>query len=302
MKPDAYRYEDDPLTDDCTWYLAAARGKTAGPRLVTLCDEIERQQATLIENSRKCQAVFQFGGEAINTDPEEHFPIEENLLSFNAAKNTVETVYAKVIKPTITIMPLTTGGGYLARHRAKEMQKAIEGVFDENRLDAIEEDVLMDCLTTDHGAGAVAVIERDDCVQLKNIPIEDVWFDEAESRTRQPRCCYYVPADGMDKYVAIETYAAANEDIPGAVGTPESRRQAILRAAGKWSANKTGRTPSSATHRVRIYEAWHLPSGKVEEYDEEYEDEETGETKTRKAARHDGRHVVAVEGEDLGRD
>ena len=25
------------VTDDCTWYLAGARGEKAGPRLVSLC-------------------------------------------------------------------------------------------------------------------------------------------------------------------------------------------------------------------------------------------------------------------------
>lgn len=286
----------EELADDCTWFLAGARGEKPGPRLVGLCREMAMRQATLISNTEKCIAVFQWGGDAKNTAPGDHFPIEEDLITFNAAQNAVETVFSKVIKARIAPMPLTTGGGYLQRHRAKQMGKAIEGVLDDNDAEQIEEDVVMDALTTDHGAGAIKVIECDDDIRLEHVPIEDVWFDEAEIRHRKPSCCYHVPREGIDKFKAIETYANPDDDgQPGLVGTAESRRRAILRASGKPETWRSVSSPA-AKHRVDIFESWHLPSGDVEEYDEEYE--EDGETKTRKAYKHDGRHVVAVEGDD----
>jgi hypothetical protein len=281
------RYEDDALHDDTCWFLAQARKEKAGPRLVTLCRELAMRQETLLANTDKCIAVFQWGGEYKNTDPGDHAPIEDSLCTFNAAQNTVETVFSKVIKSRIAPMPLTTGGGYLQRHRAKQMGKAIEGVLDDNDADAIEEDVVMDALVTDHGAGAVKVIECHDQVKLEHVPIEDVWFDEAEIRHRSPRCCYHVPREGMDKYVAIEQYAG-EEDPPGAVGTREQRRQAILKAAAT-PASWRSKSMLHPKHRVDIFEAWHLPSGPPEEYEDK-----DGEKKYR----HDGRHVVAVEGED----
>jgi hypothetical protein len=281
-------YSED-LTSDCTWYLAKARGEKSGPRLVGLCREMAIRQGTLITNTEKCIAVFQYGGDAKDISPGDHYPIEDNLVTFNAAQNAVETVFSKVIKPRITPMPLTTGGGYLQRHRAKQMGKAIEGVLADSDADALEEDVVMDALTTDHGAGAMKVIERHDSIKLEHLPIEDVWFDDAESRHRQPRCAYHVPRHGIDKYVALELYAKAGDEYPGLVGTVESRRAAILRAASKPEAWRSTASPA-ASHRVDIFEAWHLPSGDPQEY----VDEETGETKVR----HDGRHVVAVEGDD----
>lgn len=288
------------VVDDNCWYLASARGKKPGPRLVTLCQEMEREQDVLMTNTDKCIAVFQYGGDAKDIDPTEHFPIEENLVAFNAAQNAVETVFSKVIKPRIAPMPLTTGGGYLARKRARDMGKAIEGVIDDSDGDQIEEDVLMDCLVTDHGAGAIKVLERDDCIKLENVPIEDIWFDPAEIRQRKPPSCYHVPRDGWDKFKALEEFAKPGDTYPGLVGTVEQRRAAILKAASGESLRgaRVGRQTPGSKYRVRIYEAWHLPSGQPEEYDEEYDDEETGEKKTRKAYRHDGRHVVAVEGED----
>jgi len=292
--PIAERYG---LTDDTTWFLASARKHKAGPRLVSLVRQMASKQSVLRANTDLCMAVFQWGGSAVGLEPGDHLPIEQNLLAFNQAKNTVETIHAKVCKSRIAPMPLTSGAGYLGRHRAKQMGKAIEGVMAANDVDAIERDVVFDALTTDHGAGACKVIEKDDCVEIQFIPIDDVWFDEAEVRQRQPRSCYHVPRDGWDKYVAVETFASDDDSYPGLVGTAETRRQAILKAAGK-AENWRVTQQSDATARVDIYEAWHLPSGKVEEVDEEYDDEETGEKKTRKVCKHDGRHVVAVDGED----
>lgn len=291
-------YQDDPLTDDTTWFLADSRGQKAGPRLVALCREMAATTSTLIANTEKCISVFQWGGDSKDMAPGDHCPVEDNLLTFNAAQNAVETVHSKVVKQRIDLMPLTSGGGYLERHRAKQLGKALQGAFDENGYEVIDEDMVLDALVTDHGAGAVKAIVSGEDIILEHVPIEDVWFDEAEVRYRKPSCCYHVPREGWDKYRAIEAFASANtEGKPGYVGTAESRRRAILAAASKPESWRRKAGPS-ATHRVDIFEAWHLPSGDVEEVDEEYEDEESGETKTRRVRKHDGRHVVAVEGEN----
>lgn len=284
------------LHDDNTWFLAGARGLKAGPRLVALCDLMANDQSTLLANTKKCIAIFQWGGDARACEPGDHFPIEDNLVAFNQAKNTVETVHAKVCKAEIAPMPLTNGGGYLARQRAKELGKAIEGVLAENNVDTHEREAMLDALSTDHGAGAVKLVECDDRIEISHIPIEDVWYDAAEVRQGRPRCCYHVPEDGEDIYVVLEQFACDDDAYPGLVGTAESRRRAII-AAGQnpapWRTSKSG-----GAHRIDIYEAWHRPSGRVEEAEEEYEDEETGEKKSRRVVRHDGRHVVAVRGEE----
>jgi len=293
MSESAYELHDD----EC-WFLCGARGKPAGPRLVALCEEIHRDQYTLIANTNMCMSVFQYGGGARNIDPEEHVAIDDETLTYNAAQNAVETVFAKVVKNKIALMPLTTGGGPLARARAKDMEKAIEGVYDDNQGEELEENVVMDFLVTDHGAGACIVEDGRDRTFIRHIAVEDVWFDKAETRMGRPSCCYFVPKDGIDKFSAIELYANPADDDPktgrpGFVGTSAERREKILKAAQKPA---TWRTASAGSYRVDIFEAWHPPTCR-EEYDEEYEDDD-GETKTRKAYKHDGRHVVAVYGED----
>lgn len=289
------------LYEDATWFLAHRQKEAAGPRLVTLCREIARKQTTLISNTEKCISVFEYGGDAKDVEPGSPLELEERAATFNRAQNIVETAMAKIIKGKVTIMPLTQGGGYLQQARAKEMGKAIEGIFEENEFDEVEEDVVLDALTTDHGAGAVLITDHCDEVKIQHVPIEDVWFDEAEVRHRSPRSCYRIPKGGIDKYVAVEMFASPDDVPAGAVGTPEDRKQAILKASS--SPEDWRRTSAIDTKsRVDIFEAWHLPSGEVEyeDVDEEYEDDD-GETKTRSVRRakdHDGRHVVAVAGED----
>lgn len=284
------------LFEDATWYLAHEQHEPAGPRLVQLCRELSRRQQTLISNSEKCMAIFEYGGEARNLEPGDHCPLEENLCTWNQAQNVVETVYSKVIKQRIDPMPLTLGGGYIQRHRARELGKALMGVIDDNDGEELEEDAVMDALVTDHGAGAVLVTECDDEVKLEHIPVEDVWFDEAEVRQRVPRSCYRVPKGGIDKFVLCEMLARDGDDYPGLVGTAESRRAAILAAATKpesWRKNAGNDVKS----RVDFFESWHKPSGKIVETEEDYEDDD-GETKKRKVRKHDGRHVIAVDGEN----
>lgn len=289
MTESAEAYRTDPeIVDDTTWYLAAARGKPeeAGRRLVGLIRTMATKQTQLLENTDKCIAIFQWGGAAREASPTEHFPLEENIVAFNQAKNTCETVVTKVCKPRISPMPLTEGGGYLQRRRAKELGQAIEGVLDDNDYDQLVEDMVADAITTDHAAGAVKVIECEDDIILEHVPIEDVWFDEAEIRQRKPRSCYHVPRTGVDVYVALEEY-----------GDTPAKRKAIMHAAhrpARWRAKST----AGSTLRVDIYEAWHLPSGRPDECEEEYTDDETGDRKTRKVTRHDGRHTIAVDGED----
>lgn len=286
-------YYASELVDNCTWYNAHRYGKRAHEHLIGLIQEMKRRQATLLDNTKKCLAIYQFGGDARNVDDTQDPPLEEAALTYNAAQNTIETVHSKVMKARIDPMPLTNGGGYLERHRAKGLGKAIIGVIDENHGDEAEEDAVMDALVTAHGAGATVVFERRGRVRIKHMPVEDVWFDEAEIRRRDPRNMYIVPADGIDKFVAIEEYAREGDDYPGLVGTREEREAAILRASTTPASWRVVTGSDADRHRIDIYEAWHLPSGPCEHEDEEPESGESGKPRR---VKHDGRHVVAIEG------
>lgn len=277
---------DESQYTDCTWFLAKARGRKADEFLTGLTEEMRRNQGTLHENTRKCIAIYQWGGDARNLEDTDDPQLEETCNAYNAAQNVIETTHAKVCKSRILPMPLTSGGGYLERDQAKQLGKAIEGEFDENDVDSIKEDVVMDALVTAHGAGAAKVYAKNGRVIIQHIPIEDVWFDAAETRYRKPRCCYHVMPH--DKFVVLEDYG---KDDPDLEGTVEERRRAIMRAASHATARQTISIHAGGPCQIEVIEAWHLPSGECEE--EEYADE-GGET--RKRAKHDGRHVIAIAG------
>lgn len=274
---------DDSQYSDATWFTAHERRKDPHEYLIPLADEMRLNQSTLHDNTRKCMAIFQWGGDARNLDDSSDPVLEETCNAFNAAQNVIETVHAKVCKSRIIPMPLTSGGGYLARHRAKECGKALEGEFEDNLVDEVVDDVVMDALTTAHGAGAAKVFSSGGRVRIEHVPIEDVWFDAAETRYRKPRCCYHVQT--ADKFVVLAKYGG---DAPELYGSKVERREAILRSGTRPNDGRYAMSTHGSRFRITVYEAWHLPSGDVEEC--ETEDGETAKPT------HDGRHTVAIDG------
>ena len=281
-----YDAASDATHSDVTWFLAKARGRKAHEFLGGLTDTMRLNQGNLLENTRKCIAMFQWGGGSLTLEDSDDPQLEETCNAYNAAQNVVETTHSKVCKSRILPMPLTSGGGYLQRHAAKQLGKALEAEFDENDVDQIKEDVVMDALVTAHGAGAAKVYARNGKVVIQHVPIEDVWFDAAETRYRRPRCCYHVMP--MDKFVVLKDYGGDDDCLEG---TPAERRVAILSAASKALAKQTISGMISPT-QVEVIEAWHLPSGECEE-DEEGDDSSGDVTREPK---HDGRHVIAIAG------
>ncbi len=112
---------------DATWFLAHRQDAAAGPRLIQLCREMSRRQTQLIENTEKCMAVFEYGGDALNLQPGDPYPVEETLLTFNRAQNIVETAYSKIIKSRISIMVLSEGGGLPAASAVERSQQRHRG-------------------------------------------------------------------------------------------------------------------------------------------------------------------------------
>ncbi len=276
----------EELYTDCTWFLAKARGRKAHDFLNGLTEEMRMQNGTLLENTRKCIAIYQWGGDARNLDDQDDPQLEETCNAYNAAQNVVETTHSKVCKSRILPMPLTSGGGYLQRHQAKELGKAIEGEFDENAVDQIKEDVVMDALVTAHGAGAAKVFDRNGRIVIEHVPIEDVWFDAAETRYRRPSCCYHVKPE--DLFRLLEEYG---KDDPDLEGDAEERRIAIRRAGAKTHVRRLSSGSRGGPCQIEVVEAWHKPSGECETEDVVEED---GSTTTR--VKHDGRHVIAIAG------
>jgi hypothetical protein len=286
--------DSDAQHADCPWFLAKAKGRAAHESLTGLTEEMRRKQGSLLENTRKCIAIYQWGAGAENCQDDDDPVLSEEINAYNAAQNVVETTHSKVCKSRILPMPLTEGGGYLQRKQAKEIGKALEGEFDKHEIDQIKEDVVMDALVTAHGAGAIKVYaSRTGKLMVQHVPIEDVWFDPAETRYRRPRCLYHVMP--IDKFVVLAEYGEDDEDLEG---TREVRRAAIIHAASleRGRQNVGGRWSPT---QIEVVEAWHLPSNDCDEDEDEESDDATEEAEDGEepAERtHDGRHVIAIAG------
>jgi hypothetical protein len=101
--------------------------------------------------------------------------------------------------------------------------------------------------------------------------------DDTEGRLRKPRSIFQISR--MDRFVALEQFGGADEDLHGPA---DVRRRRILDAP---AAKDKGASAAVLQDQIEIREAWHLPSRPVAEM--KNEDDEMD---------HDGRHVVTIDG------
>ena len=265
-----------PLTSDRPWWRAHATGDTTHDLLLGLASEMKNRQKTQLDNTRRLNQAYQWGVKySVQVWDDTVVPIDEDTHTLNAAQDTIDTVHAKVCKPKIRPMPLTEGGTPIARRRARDLGRAIEGVFADCALEEVKEDVVMDALVTDHGAGAAIVYADEGQVRIEHVPVEDLFFDEAEVRYRKPRCLYR--RIFIDRYVAAEKFGREDDWLDGDAG---ERRRKILSAPK--AEEPIGR--SSPDHdQIELWEAWHLRSRRPAG-----DDEDEGSD--------DGRHAIVLHG------
>jgi hypothetical protein len=246
----------------------------------SLFENIKARQSVLLSNTRTLIGVYQWGyrtGQYHN--PSAHVPFDDDVMGFNCAQNTVDTLHAKLCKTRIIPMPLTDGGNSIERRRARQMGDAIDGEWEENDVESIKEDVILDALVTGHGAGAAIVYDREDKVCIEHVPIDDIFFDDAEVRYRKPRTL--IRRMRMDRYVARAVFGGKGK---GLYGNASDRRALILDAPP--APNEDGE-PVEAD-QIEVVEMWHLPS---DDYDGDDDDApESGEYDRVR----DGRHFIGT--------
>lgn len=269
------------IYQDAMWWNAWQREHEAHEILIEYVDRMKGNQATRYTNWRKLISIFEWGFRSAAFDSVQEAAVDESLNAYNAAQNVIETVHSKICKSRIVPMPLTSGGGYLQRKRAKDLQKALEGEFDENNVDQIKEDVVMDALVL--GAGFAKVFCEWGKIKIEHVPTEDIVVDDGEGRQRRPRSMYQVTK--MDRFVVLEQYGGEDSSLHGEKAV---RRTKILSCP--CDSGRDG-TTSVQQDQIRIVEAWHLPSRPLT--DKEDDDEEEANDN---AAKHDGRHVIAIDG------
>lgn len=268
-------------TENAPWWAAHKRKEAPHQRLIPLFEHIESVSAILQQNTRRLLAMYEYGASSegvsyageTNRETLRHVPVDNYIMSFPHAANTIDTFHAKLCKPRIDPMCITEGANYYARKRAKQLQKAILGEFHESNVEAIKEKCILDMLVTDHGCGFAFVSSPFGKIQIEHVPCEDVYFDEAECRYGNPRTMFR--RWKIDRYQALELFASPpeDEDEPDdrLYGSLKDREKFILNAPRADLVN----TQAIGDDQIILIEAWHLRSGPNAK---------------------DGRHVVALQG------
>lgn len=255
------------------------KSKPPHERLIPLVKSMQNSQAQRYANMRRMTAVYAYGFKASESNNDLN-AIDDAKLHFNVAKNAMDTMHAQVCTPRIAPMLLTEGGTKGQRDRAKMATKAVEGVFGENDVEEIKEDVVLDAQLSYCGFAQVEPEvhgkdgDRWADIKIHRVNPRDIYVDTAEGRDRKPRCMYRRHL--RDRYVLLAEYGKPDADLYGSAKTRSDKIRKLQ------SGPSDVVEPMSARNadQIEVWEAWHLPSGC----------EEDGEGST------DGLHVIAIDG------
>jgi hypothetical protein len=218
--------------------------------------------------------------------------VDDEILAYNRAANTIDTVLAQTCAARILPMCSTDGGTYDEQQLAEEAQRALEGVFDEVEFDEKFEEMARDAEASS-GTGFIKIYPDFDamCVRADRVPPDDMIFDEAETRYGDPRCFYQRIV--IDRYVAADLYGRPrSEDDDALVGSGKSRKEAILDAPE--ASAHDDEEPDEAM--IEIFEGWRRPSIEAANDNDGDEDDDAPKRKHKTCG---GRRVVAIQGVTL---
>ncbi len=170
-------------------------------------------------------------------------PASRGRLRYNVIKSVCDTVQAKIAKNHPDVMFLTNGGSYRLRRKAQKLSTFSRGVFDENRVDELMTAVCMDAEL--QGSGFVHPHEEFGRVRLERVMADEIWVDEIEAFTGQPRSLFRVKLVDRDQLLALHPDAAA-----------------LIEHAEPATQDEIGASATSLpiSDLVQVCEAWHLPS------------------------------------------
>ncbi len=238
--------------DSQAWWLADKFSKEPHTLLVPYIEQLRSNQAGRFENMRRLIAAYERGSRHRHRDEGDDTVLTDKTLSFNHARNGVDTVHCKWIKSQELPFAMTVGGGAIQRDRAKKLEKAIHGELKKNDWESIEEQASLDALVCSIGWGHV--LHGQDTLTVDWVPAEDVLFDPAETRQKKPPR-FIARRHFMDKYVALERWGQSNPDF---FGTKTNRINKIR----KCKLAKTGDTARDQLGTIiEVWAAYHVGSG-----------------------------------------
>lgn len=183
----------------------------------------------------------------------------KDRLSYNAIQSIIDTAIARLTRDKPTPYHLTSGGDYHVQRKAKKMNELRDGIFHECQTYKKGEMCARDSAI--FGAGLMKVFARDGKICHERVPLSQIYVDEMEALTSDPRSMHQVM--NIDRDVL--------EDWRGGGGNTKK-----IEDANRASMSES-RNPSIADV-VQVRESWHLRSGPKAK---------------------DGKHVVSIAGETL---
>src|SRR5574343_252401 len=106
-------------------------------------------------------------------------------LTLNVARALSDTAVAKITSARPRPYFLTYGGNFEQQQKAKGLQRAADGLFDENRAYRIGADAFRDACGI--GTGCVKIIKRKGKPALERTLISEILVDETLAWGREPR-------------------------------------------------------------------------------------------------------------------
>lgn len=206
-----------------------------------------------------------------------HYDYAPQSLPYNVCRQSVDTLTAKIAKHRPLPQALTTRGDWKKQKRAKKLSQFIEGEFYRSRIfEKWAPRIVRDAAT--FGRGLLKVFANGKRIECERAYPWEVLVDDWDARHGDPRNLYHVRT--VDKGVLLAKFGQRRKGESR--DDWQLRVNAIDRASSTVTIGEFDRDDGqdSTVERVRIVEAWHLPS--EDDMDEP-----------------DGRHVIAIFGGNM---
>lgn len=176
-------------------------------------------------------------------------PGVQNRVRLNVVKSIIDTLVGKIGKSVAKPSFVTSGGDYSQQQRAKKLTKFVSGIFYGNEFaQKVAPAVLLDALI--FGTGAAKIYEENREIKIERVLTDEVIIDLAESCYGTPRQIFQKKY--MHREVLSDMFPESRRDIANAQSSDADERDLAYFSARQ----------RSIGDQVKVYEAWHLPSGK----------------------------------------
>lgn len=191
----------------------------------------------------------------------------ENRVTLNVVRAVVDRIHARISQQRPRPLPVSTGGNYSMRRRAKLLGRYLDAQLRLTHAHEMGSRIIKDALAV--GNGAIKVYEDGHQVRLERTLTSELFVDALEAYYGEPRTLY------QQRWVSREVLAEAYPDARTVIRDAgrETRETDLLYAVDLQR--------DTRADQVLCVEAWHLPSGPDAD---------------------DGWHVVAVDSGLVARD